>query len=124
VIPLERYSSVMSGSKGAGLTLFNQLACLIHHSRDLFARMSDQVGGRAESARFMRFVRNRSRSLLRERILSTAPQEQRVGVELVRKESRSTGVDGKGDVAEQILKGPAGSQMESDAAGGLADASA
>ena len=51
-------------------------------------------------------------------------REQRVGVELVRKESRSTGVDGKGDVAEQILKGPAGSQMESDAAGGLADASA
>jgi hypothetical protein len=35
----------------------------------------------------MRFVRNRSRTLLRERILNTAPQEQRVGVELGRKES-------------------------------------
>jgi len=72
----------------------------------------------------MRSVRNRSRTLLRERILNTAPQEQRVGVELGRKGIRSTAVDGEGDVAEQILKGPAGSQMESDTAGGLADASA
>jgi hypothetical protein len=36
----------------------------------------------------------------------------------------STAVDGEGDGAEQVLKGPAGSQVEADTAGGLADAGA
>src|SRR2546422_610509 len=57
-----------------------------------------------------------------QRILRTAAHELRVEGKFRGKELGLAAVDGEGGGAEQVLKGPAGGEVEADAAGGLAQA--
>src|SRR6266542_2692543 len=59
-----------------------------------------------------------------QRILRTAAHELRVEGKCRGKEFGLAAVDGEGGGAEQVLKGPAGGEVEADAAGGLAHAGA
>jgi hypothetical protein len=61
----------------------------------------------------------------RSRVVSgTAQHEERGEDELGGERIGSTAIDGKSGGTEQVLKGPAASQVEADAAGGLAYAGA
>ena len=57
-------------------------------------------------------------------VLGMAPHELRVEGKFRGKEFGLAAVDGERGGAEQVLKGPAGGEVEADAAGGLAHASA
>ena len=57
-------------------------------------------------------------------ILRKAPQRRPVDNRVRRSGSGSTAVDGERGGTEQVLKRPAGGEVEADAAGGLADARA